>query len=103
MNLVKELGENSPLGKSYGTLSIIIGKLNSGSVVMLFNNRCTNNHTQLFQSQQLNFSAEYMIWTNKENLNPKYNKIISVLKNAYAWSGLSAFEESDSGLKAIIK
>ena len=102
LNLVKELGENSPLGKSYGTLSIIIGKLNSGSVVMLFNNRCTNNHTQLFQSQQLNFSAEYMIWTNKENLNPKYNKIISVLKNAYESSGLSAFEESYSGLKAII-
>lgn len=28
LNLVKELGENSPLGKSYGTLSIIIGNSN---------------------------------------------------------------------------
>lgn len=101
LNVIKELEDEFCLGKSYGTFSVITGKLNSGAIVTLFNNRCTNNHTQAFQSQRLNFRAEYMIWANKENPDTKYNKIVCVLKNAYEWSGLSAFEESDSGLKVI--
>lgn len=101
LNLVKELSEEIVLGKSYRTLAVITGKLNSGTVVTLFNNRCINNHTRAFQSQQLNFSSEYMIWANEEKPNAQYNKMICVLKNAYAWSGLSTFEKTDSGLKVV--
>lgn len=99
LNLIKELEDELLLGKSYGTLRVIIGKLNSGAIVTLFNNHCTNNHTQAFQSQRLNFSAEYLIWSNKENPDTQYNKMSCILKNAYSWSGLSIFEKSDSGLK----
>ena len=81
LNVIKELEDEFCLGKSYGTFSVITGKLNSGAIVTLFNNRCTNNHTQAFQSQRLNFRAEYMIWANKENPDTKYNKIVCVLKN----------------------
>lgn len=101
LNLIKELTEKSFFGKSYGNLDVITGKINSGAVVTLFNNRCTNNHTQAFQSQQLNFCAEYLIWTNEEKIHAKYNKLVCVLRNAYAWSGLAAFEEVDGGIKAL--
>lgn len=86
----------SLFGKSYGTLPIIVGKLNSGTFVTLVNNRCTNNHTQAFSSQQLTFVAEYMIWSNAEKINATYNKMVCTLKNAYQWSCFSAFEETET-------
>lgn len=98
LNLIKELKNGSSVGKSYGTCDVITGKLNSGMVVTLFNNHCVKNHTQSFQIQQLHFIAEYVIWTNEENITTQYNKMISVLKNAYAWSELSVFETLESGL-----
>ena len=101
LNIVKELSEKSVFGKSYGTLKTIIGKLNSGVVVTLFNNRCVNNHTQAFQTQRLNFRAEYMLWSNAEAGDCQYNKMVCVLRNAYAWSGLSAFEECGAGIKTV--
>jgi hypothetical protein len=100
LNLIKEIDSASLLGKSYGTLPIIVGKLNSGTVVTLFNNRCASNHTQAFHSQQLTFVAEYMIWSNAEKANATYNKMVCTLKNAYQWSGFSAFEETETGIRA---
>lgn len=99
LNIIKKLTDESYFGKSYGNLDVITGKLNSGETVTLFNNSCTKNYTRGIQFQQLNFHVEYMVWSNKERVNAQYNKMVSVLRNAYAWSGLSAFEESDSGLK----
>lgn len=103
LSLVKELTDKSFLGKSYGRISRITGKLNSGAVVTLFNNQCTNNYTHAFQSQKLIFRAEYMIWAKEEKLDLKFNKMTCILKNAYAWSGLSAFEDSESGLGFKLK
>ena len=99
LNLIKEINSESLFGKSYGTIPVIVGKLNSGTTVTLFNNRCTNNHTQAFSSQQLHFVARYMIWSKSECSNSKYNKMVCVLQNAYQWSGFSAFEETEDGIK----
>ena len=100
LNLIQEVASGSFLGKSYGSPPIITGKLNSGAIVTLFNNRCTNNHTQAFGSQQLNFISERMIISKAENINSKYNKMVCVLKNAYQWSSFSAFEKTEKGIKA---
>lgn len=100
LNLIKEVNSKSLFGKSYGTLPIITGKLNTGAVITLFNNRCSNNHTQAFSSQQLVFVSEYMIWSNSEKINTSYNKMVCTLKNAYQWSAFSAFEKTETGIKA---
>lgn len=100
LNLIKEVNSKSLFGKSYGTLPIITGKLNTGAVITLFNNRCSNNHTQAFSSQQLVFVSEYMIWSNSEKINTSYNKMVCTLKNAYQWSTFSAFEKTETGIKA---
>lgn len=94
LNLVKQL-TNSPLGSSYGNLDIITGVLNSGTTVTLFHNRCTQNQTQAFQTQQLVYVSEYSIWSKREATNIKYNKIECILENALDWSGLSAVDTSD--------
>lgn len=94
LNLVKQLTD-TPVGKSYGNLGIITGVLNSGTKVTLFHNRCTQNQTQAFQTQQLVYVAEYSIWSKREATNVKYNKLECVLENALDWSGLSAVDTSD--------
>lgn len=100
LNLIKEVSDEKIFGKSYGTLPIITGKLNTGTVVTLFDNRCTSNHTRAFSNQQLNFISEYMIWSNSEKVDSGYNKMVCTLKNAYEWSSFSAFEETKTGIKA---
>lgn len=99
LNLIKELSDKNIFGNSFGTLSVITGKLNFGSHVTLFNNRCTKNHTEAFKSQQLNFIAESMIWSNTYRKTSKYNKLTCVLENAYQWSELSVFEMTNSGIR----
>ena len=94
LNLVKQLSD-IPVGKSYGNLDIITGVLNSGEIVTLFHNRCTQNQTRLFQTQQLVYVAEYSIWSKRDATNVKYNKLECVLENALDWSGLSAIDTSD--------
>lgn len=100
LSLIKELNSKSFFGKSYGTQPIITGKLNTGAVVTLFNNRCSNNHTQVFSNQHIVFVSEYMIWSNSESIDSTYNKMVCTLKNAYQWSSFSAFEETETGIKA---
>ena len=100
LSLIKEVSSESFFGKSYGTQPIITGKLNTGAVVTLFNNRCSNNHTQAFSTQHLVFVSEYMIWSNSESIDSTYNKMVCTLKNAYQWSSFSAFEETETGIKA---
>lgn len=94
LNLVKQLSD-TPLGKSYGNLDIITGVLNSGIIVTLFHNRCTQNQTKSFHTQQLVYVAEYSIWSKRDATNVKYNKLECVLENALDWSGLSAVDTSD--------
>lgn len=100
LSLIKEVNSKSFFGKSYGTQPIITGKLNTGAVVTLFNNRCSNNHIQAFSNQHLVFVSEYMIWSNSESIYSTYNKMVCTLKNAYQWSSFSAFEENETGIKA---
>lgn len=100
LNIIKEVDSKSLFGKSYGTLPVITGKLNTGTLVTLFKNRCNHNYTQAFRNQQLVFVSEYMIWSNTEKTNSLYNKMVCTLKNAYQWSGFSAFEETETGIKA---
>ena len=94
LNLGKQLLD-IPVGKSYGNLDIITGVLNSGIIVTLFHNRCTQNQTRLFQTQKLVYVAEYSIWSKRNAINIKYNKLECVLENALDWSGLSAIDTSD--------
>ena len=95
LNLVKQLTDTSAFGKSYGNLDIITGLLNSGTAVTLFHNRCTKNHTQGFQSQQLVYVAEYSIWSKRDARSLKFNRLECVLENALNWSGLSTVDTSD--------
>ena len=95
LNVAKNITDISSFGKSYSNTDVIIGKLNTGAVVTLFNNRCTKNHTQAFRTQQLNYVAEYMVWSNHDATDSKYNKMICVLKNALSWSGLSMLDTSE--------
>ena len=76
LNVAKNITDISSFGKSYSNTDVIIGKLNTGAVVTLFNNRCTKNHTQAFRTQQLNYVAEYMVWSNHDVTDSKYNKMI---------------------------
>lgn len=94
LNLIKQLSD-TPVGKSYGNLDIITGVLNSGTIVTLFHNRCTQDQTRLFQTQQLVYVAEYSIWSKRDATNAKYNKLECILENALDWSGLSAVDTSD--------
>ncbi len=94
INLVKQLTD-TPIGSSYGNLEIITGILNSGTAVTLFHNRCTKNHTQVLQSQQLVYVAKYSIWSKSNVKNKRYNKLVCVLENALDWSGLSVIDTSE--------
>lgn len=98
LNLKKEINSKPLFGKSYGTLPVITGKLNTGTLVTLFNNRCSNNQTQAFCNQQLIFVSEYMIFSKSESADSSYNKMECTLKNAYQWSSFSTFEETETGI-----
>lgn len=95
LNLVKQLADISLFGKSYSKLDVITGVLNSGTIVTLFHNRCTKNHMQVLQFQQLIFVADYSIWSNSNITNKKYNKIECKLENALKWSGLSIIDTTN--------
>ncbi len=92
LNLIKSLSDISAFGKRYGNVDVITGELNSGTTVTLFHNHCTKNHTQGFRMQQLNYVADYMIWSRCEVINKKYNKMTCILQNALQWSGLSCLD-----------
>ena len=94
LNLVKQLTD-VPVGRTLSNLDVITGVLNSGTTVTLFHNRCTKNHTQLFQTQQLIFVADYSIWSKNDVTNKKYNKLECILENALEWSELSVIDTSD--------
>lgn len=94
LNLIKQLTD-VPIGRSYPNLDVITGVLNSGITVTLFHNRCIKNHTKGFQTQQLNFVADYSIWSKNDVINKKYDKLECVLENALKWSGLSTVDTSD--------
>lgn len=94
LNLIKQLTD-VPIGRSYPNLNIIMGVLNSGTTVTLFNNRCIKNHMQGFQTQQLIFVADYSIWSKNDVINKKYDKLECILENALEWSGLSTVDASD--------
>lgn len=101
LSLAKTFQEGNINWKSYSTLSLITGKLNTGAVVKLFDNRRIVDNSINFRMQQLVFSASYMLWSSSESLTSEYNKMICVLKNAYSWSGLTAFQTENEALKLI--
>ena len=92
IHLTKDVTIESAFRYHYGKVAVIIGKLNAGIVVTLFNNRCVKNHTNNFKLLTLNFVSDYFVWSDKERRDTLYNKMVSILGNAYKWSGFSAFE-----------
>ena len=88
------------LGKYYGDLPYIVGKLDNGAIITLFNNTCINNQTQAFQFQTLDFRCEYFIISNKEVVNKKYNQYTCSVSNALAWSELSRIH-SEPGATSV--
>lgn len=99
LNLAKQLDEKSFVGKSYANMPVISGKINSGAIVTLFNNKCINNHTNFGQMQRICFKSDYLIWSSKIEKNARYNELVCILKNAFAWTQLSVFEATDTGIK----
>lgn len=98
LSISKSFGERGGLGKSYGTLERITGKLTSGPMVTLFNNRCVCNSNTNLHLQQLVFSASHMIFSDSEIRSLEYNKLSCVLENAYEWSDLKAFKKNEGGI-----
>lgn len=80
------------LGKSYGLIPLITGKLDSGAQVSLYHNRCIKNHTQLLAYQDLTFDVTYVVWGPTQS---SYNRLICVVENGLQWSGLSQLDMSD--------
>ena len=76
LSLAKTFQEGNINWKSYSTLSLITGKLNTGAVVKLFDNRRIVDNSINFRMQQLVFSASYMLWSSSESLTSEYNKMI---------------------------
>lgn len=99
LNLAKQLDEKTFMGKSYANMPVISGKINSGAIVTLFNNKCINNHTNVGQMQRICFKSDYLIWSSKVEKNARYNELVCILKNAFAWTQLSVFETTDTGIK----
>lgn len=62
LNLMKPLDEKTFMGKSYANMPVIFGKINSGAIVTLFNNKCINNHTNAGQTQRICFRCGYLIY-----------------------------------------
>lgn len=100
--VAKNLNTDCLVGKTYPNISVITGKINTGAVVTLFNNRCINNHTQFGQSQRITFLCEYLIWSHEIRNDSKYNELVCNLNNALSWSGLSSVELSPDGIKTKI-
>ena len=80
------------MGKSYGSIPLITGKLNSGAHVTLYHNKCIKNHTKNFAYQKLIFQSDYMIFGNTQGT---YNRLTCVLENGLQWSKLSQVDTSD--------
>ena len=99
LNLAKQLDEKTFMGKSYANMPIISGKINSGAIVTLFNNKCVNNHTNVGQTQRISFKSDYLIWSSKIQQDTQYNELVCTLKNAFIWTQLSVFETNDTGIK----
>ena len=99
LDLAKQLDEKSFMGKSYANMPVISGKINSGAFVTLFNNKCINNHTNAGQSQRICFKSDYLIWSSKVQKGVKYNELVCTLINAFAWTKMSVFETTDTGIK----
>ena len=99
LNLAKQLDEKNFMGKSYANIKVISGKINSGAIVTLFNNRCINNHTSAGQAQRICFKSDYLVWSSKEQKDTTYNELVCTLKIAFAWTRLSVFETNDTGIK----
>jgi len=99
LNLAKQLDEKTFMGKSYANMPVISGKINLGAIVTLFNNKCINNHTNAGQVQRICFKSDYLIWSSKVEKNAQYNELVCTLKNAFAWTQLSVFETTDTGIK----
>lgn len=103
LNLAKQLNEKSFIGKSYANIAVVSGRINTGAIVTLFNNKCINNHTQAGQTQRICFISDYLVWSNKSQKDTQYNKLVCTLKNAFVWSQLCVFETNDTGIKLRAK
>ena len=101
LSVIKILGEEHFVGRSYAKIKCITGKLNSGAIVTLFNNQVVKNHSQMFHSQQLCFKSDYMIWSNDVKTNAKFNSLTCILRNAFLWSGMSCYERTEDGIRPV--
>lgn len=99
LNLAKQLDEKTFMGKSYANFPVISGRINTGAIVTLFNNKCIDNQTQAWQAQRICFISDYLVWSRKSQKDARYNELVCSLKNAFAWSQLSVFETNENGIK----
>lgn len=77
------------LPKKYKTIT---GKLTNGIVVNLYNPTCIENHLYGFRYRELQYKVKYMIWSNVELINPKFNKLTCEIENGLKWSGLTVID-----------
>lgn len=102
LNLEREYKKENVTVESFGDLDIITGKLNIGTKVILYNNKCTGNTMVVPRYQKIQFSSSYMVWTDDEKTNPFFNEFVFTLENALEWSGLSSFDDNFiKGLKLL--
>lgn len=84
------------LGKTFVPQDIIYGRIDGEKLnVYLIKCSCIQNHTRLMHNQTLVYSAKYMIWSNKEVSDFKFNSLGVELENALKWSRLSRINRKD--------
>lgn len=89
---------NGFVGKTYHDLKYITGRLNTGTAVTLFGNKCVKNHIRSFQYQIIQFRPRYVVWSRESAAGKKYNALCVIVENGLNWSCLSRLARSDSSI-----
>lgn len=85
--------------KSVGNQEYILGKLNSGTKVTLFQNRCVRDHVWNFRRQNLQFVADQIVFGHETAEQKQFHKLTCVIENGLHWSRLSTIKEEQDGIR----
>lgn len=101
LSVAKSLDDKGPISKHYSKLDVIKGKTITGQEVLLINNVCIRNQTNIPTSRKIAFSSEYAVWVPSEKNDLKYNVLSCVLQNALAWSTFQSINYKNGKIEFV--
>lgn len=78
--------------RNFPNSDLIVGRLTTGIIVNLYNNRLVKNYTHNLEYHELQYTVESMIWAYNDLSSPKFDKMVCELDNGLEWSDLSRIE-----------